>query len=283
MKKIYTIALLLLSCSIYAQKNKSKELGFLLFDKDGNAVKSLDKAAIYDAVIQANDTTYVLREYKKNGPMISQQTFKDKDCSIPNGRFAWYNSDGDIDSTGIAANGHKDGVWYFYTHVPYNDKSGLTNEKDSVVDTKYYNLGKEISKENYYHDTSENSAIKRSFFKVGKPISELEFNNDTTGRRPAEYPNGTKGWTNYLVRNLNSKAGLLIPQYDNIKNGKAVVTTVFLVGKDGSVEDVYLAHSSGYPFDSEAIRVIENSGKWIPAQYDGRLVTYRQKQRIIFQ
>lgn len=282
MKKIFFIASLFLCSSVFAQKNKPKELGFLLFDKDGNAVKSLERADMYDALTQVNDTTFVMKQYKKNGPMEWQQTFKDKDCTIPNGRFVWYDKNGNIDSTGIAINGRKDGIWSYYTHVPYSDKNGLTNEKDSLLQTKFFDLGKEISKEEYYNDTTENSAIKRSFFKVGKPISELTFDNDTTGRKPAEYPDGMKGWRNYLVKNLNSKVGLLIPQYSNLHKSMAVVTTSFLVGKDGSVEDVYISNSSGYPFDNEAARVIQNSGKWIPAYQDGKNVTYRQTQRIIF-
>ncbi|AYD46491.1 TonB family protein [Arachidicoccus soli] len=187
-----------------------------------------------------------------------------------------------MDSSGIALNGKKDGAWEYYTPISYKSRGEILT-KDSVVKTIFYNLGKRISKEEYYGDTSENSAIKRKFFKTGDPITEEEFNKDTTGRRKAAYPKGPRGWQSYLTNNLNGQLSILVPNYKNLRDDRAPVTTSFIVGKDGSIDDVFIYHSAGYPFDNEAMRVIKNSGFWIPAQQHGHAVTYRQTQKIIFQ
>ncbi|MDR0793993.1 MAG: TonB family protein [Chitinophagaceae bacterium] len=280
MNKIFACPfLLLISFTSFAQKNKVKELGFLLFDATGNQVKNLDQAATYSAILKPNDTTFVLRNYKNYGPMISQETFLDENLTIPNGRFIYYDKDGNIDSTGMAIHGRKDGIWDTFTHIK-NIQTGSV--KDSIIHTDYYHLGKRITKEEYFNDTTENSAIKRKFFKTGLPISETQFNADTTGQRAAEYPGKSNAWKNYLEANLNAELGQLIPQYKSLADNRAPVTVVFLVGKDGNTDDIFIANSSGYPFDTEAIRVIENSGKWAPAQQNGHPVVYRQMQSITF-
>jgi len=275
-KILCLLFLLLISFTSFTQKNKSQQLGFILLDANGNNVKSLDKAAVYLVVTKANDTTFVVRTYKNNGALKSQETFLDKDLTIPNGRFAYYDKDGNIDSTGIAIRGHKHGMWMTFAHITrsYNFVD------DSVINVTYYNLGKEISREEYFHDTTENSAIKRTFFKAGLPISETQFNKDTTGQREAKYLGGEKEWENYLRNNMNAQVAQLIPQYSNLNDLSVVVS--FLVGRDSSTDDIFIMNSCGYPFDTEAMRVIENSGKWIPAQQHGHTVTYRQQQRFTF-
>ncbi|MGF7231608.1 energy transducer TonB [Arachidicoccus sp.] len=282
MKISITLLILFSSFNLFAQKHKKKQEDlFYLFDAQGNSVKSLEKATTYMVLIKENDTTYVTRDYQNNGPMIWQQTFKDKDLTIPNGRFVWYDKDGSIDSTGIAINGQKDGVWMFFTPVLYTTHGRIV-VNDSLIKSTYYQYGKQINKKSYYGDSDENSALKRTFFKTGVPISEEEFNLDKTGKKRAAYPTGPKGWRYYLITNLNSKLGTLIPAYKKLTDNKAPVTTSFIVGKDGSVDDVFISKSAGYPFDNEAMRVIKNSGKWIPAQQFGHVVTYRQTQKIIF-
>ncbi|MEP6512310.1 MAG: hypothetical protein ABJA79_00480 [Parafilimonas sp.] len=46
--------------------------------------------------------------------MVKQESFIDSNLSIPNGRFCWYDSKGDIDSTGIVSNGVKAATWIYY-------------------------------------------------------------------------------------------------------------------------------------------------------------------------
>lgn len=275
-KMIFVLLLLLMSFNSYAQKNKSKELGFYLADAQGNPVKNLDKAATYQEVIKQNDTTFIVRDYKNGGPMISQQSFKDENLSIPNGRFIWYDKDGDIDSTGFAENGHKNSSWDYYVHISYTDAKGNMATEDSVVRTEYYKAGQKFTRSEYGSGREKDSAANKN----KTPADPFQPVTDTP--KEAEFPGGVNKWISYLKRNLNTGIGKLIPQYNNLKGELAPVTISFLIDKNGNVNDVFILHSSGYPFDREAARVIEDSGNWIPARQFGKNVTYRQKQRIIF-
>ncbi|PZP49067.1 MAG: hypothetical protein DI598_08665 [Pseudopedobacter saltans] len=73
--------------------------------------------------------------------------------------------------------------------------------------------------------------------------------------------------------------------YDNKAPAGRNYTVVvsFLVGKDGTVSGVKAENDPGYGTAQEAFRVISRSGKWIPAQQDGKPVVYRQRQQITFQ
>ncbi len=281
--KIFTALLLLLLCAsnLFAQKHKKQQKdSFYLFDAKGKSVNNREEAATFLVVINENDTTYITRDYKVNGPMIWQQTFKDANLSIPNGRFAWYDKDGNIDSTGIAINGKKDGLWQYYVPVSEGNSYDIY---DSIVKTNYYLLGKKISEEDFYNNEGKmDTVIQRSFFKTGDPITEEEFNEDITGQRKAEYPKGEKGWRNYLRYHLNSKLISLIPEYKMLENNNAPVLLAFTIGRDGNTDDFFILNSCGYPFDKETIRVVKESGKWIPAQLHGHSVTYRQYQRILY-
>jgi len=276
MRKIIFVLLLLISFNSFAQKDKNKELGFYLMDINGNQVKDLDKAATYQVVIRQDDSTFIIRDYKKGGPMILQESFKDEGLSIPNGHFAWYDANGDIDSAGNATSGHKNGAWQYYTHVNYTDANGDPAIKDSIVKTQYYSFGRQVTMGEFYSEHRKDTTTDENKAAVN-PVQPVSDNP-----REAAFPGGVDKWVNYLKKNLDISVGKLIPQYNNLKNGLAPVLVSFLVEKDGSVGEVFIEHSSGYPFDKEAVRVIEDSGNWIPAQQFGKNVTYRQKQRIIF-
>lgn len=281
--KIYTLLLLMIICrNIYAQEEQTDEVAFNMYDAQGKYTMNHNKAVTYESIIQPNDTTYIARYYKKRGPMIRQGTFSDRDLTIPNGRFVWYDSLGNIDSTGIIIHGQKDGVWWYAKTVNSKDKNGNTIIIKKGIKTVYYNLGTSITKQMYYQDTTENSAIKRNSPKVGGPAFKTDMKQDTINQKPAEYPGGQKEWTNYLGANINFKIGSLIPQYALLKDNKAPVVVAFVIGKDGSVGDVFVINSMGYPFDRAATHAIEQSRKWIPAQQNDHAVTYQQKQKIIF-
>lgn len=84
---------MLLTTSTWAQKTKSSEQIYA-FDKEGKAVNDISKAATYDVLTQYDDTTFIVRTYNNNGPMIKQESYRDKNLTILNGRFVWYNANG---------------------------------------------------------------------------------------------------------------------------------------------------------------------------------------------
>ena len=95
---------------------------------------------------------------------------------------------------------------------------------------------------------------------------------------PAEFPGGQKGWVNYLERTLNRD--LLVNTAAPV--GKYSVVVSFVVDKEGNVTDVRAENDPGFGTKEEAIRVIKNGPKWVPATQNGLNVIYRHRQAIVF-
>ena len=106
-------------------------------------------------------------------------------------------------------------------------------------------------------------------------------NNDPifyTVQKPAEFPGGTGGWSKYLMNNLNRD----LLYKNKAVPGKYTVKLNFVVNSNGDVENVIAENNPGYGSAAEAIRVIENGPKWIPAEQNGKKVNYLVKQLIVF-
>ena len=116
--------------------------------------------------------------------------------------------------------------------------------------------------------------------KIQKNIDPLK-NNDPifyTAQKPAEFPGGSAGWSKYLMNNLNRD----LLYKNKAVPGKYTVKLNFVVNRNGDVTNVIAENNPGYGSASEAIRVIENGPKWIPAEQNGKKVNYLMKQVIVF-
>lgn len=102
----------------------------------------------------------------------------------------------------------------------------------------------------------------------------------------AKFPGGISAWSKYLENNLNTS---LASKYIKLKRGEQVAsetaTVEFLVDKEGNISQVSVLNPDEiHPkLAKEAIRVIKNCPKWIPATQNGKNVIYRQKQNITFE
>ncbi|MBI3139433.1 MAG: energy transducer TonB [Sphingobacteriales bacterium] len=94
----------------------------------------------------------------------------------------------------------------------------------------------------------------------------------------AAYPGGMDAWRKYLERNLNAE----VPIFSKAPAGVYTVIIQFIVNLDGTVSDAKALTNHGYGMEAEAIRVIENGGKWLPAIQNGRQVVAYRKQPITF-
>lgn len=93
----------------------------------------------------------------------------------------------------------------------------------------------------------------------------------------ADYPGGYKGWQDYLFKTFHYPDEAI----NNEIQGKVVVK--FVVDKEGTVDDVkIISGPKKGGLREEAIRVIKNSGKWIPAKVNGHDVRAFKTQPIIF-
>lgn len=116
--------------------------------------------------------------------------------------------------------------------------------------------------------------------KIQKVVN-VKISNDPvfyTAQKPAQFPGGSKGWVDYLSKNLNRD----LPVANHAVPGKYTVVLNFIVTSNGEVKNVEALNDPGYGTASEAIRVIEKGPKWIPAEQNGNKVHYLVKQTIAF-
>ncbi|HWB26763.1 MAG TPA: energy transducer TonB [Chitinophagaceae bacterium] len=114
---------------------------------------------------------------------------------------------------------------------------------------------------------------------VVAPKVEEDYDHEfKTVQLQAQFPGGMDEWVKYLRRNLRAE----VATDNGAPAGKYPVVVSFLVDKQGNVSEVKAENDPGYGMAAEAVRVIQRSGKWIPAVQNGRNVIFRQKQSIIF-
>ena len=95
---------------------------------------------------------------------------------------------------------------------------------------------------------------------------------------PAEFPGGVPAWVRYLERNLNRD----LPVEKKAPSGKYTVTVSFIVDKNGGISEIKAENDPGYGTAEEAVRVIKKGPSWKPATQNGRNVTSRISQTIVF-
>jgi TonB family protein len=91
----------------------------------------------------------------------------------------------------------------------------------------------------------------------------------------ADYPGGPAGWIKYLKEHLN------YPEAAQKKNIQGTVLTEFIVNTDGTVTDVK-AISGPELLKAQSVKVIKESGVWIPAQQNGKKVRAYKRQPITY-
>lgn len=97
-------------------------------------------------------------------------------------------------------------------------------------------------------------------------------------QKQAEFPGGQKGWVSYLENNLDRD----LPVRKGAPVGKYSVVVSFIVDKEGNITNVKAENNPGYGTMEEAIRVLKNGPKWVPATQNGVNVIYRQRQAFVF-
>jgi len=78
---------------------------------------------------------------------------------------------------------------------------------------------------------------------------------------PAKFPGGEKAFGKFLAKNLKW------PDPGIDAQGKVIIT--FTIEKDGRLTGIKVTKGMGEPFDTEGLRVIKKSPRWIPATRNG--------------
>ncbi len=150
----------------------------------------------------------------------------------------------------------------FGTRIKNSTSSGssVQNEKKSLEENSVIQLiaADTVPENKVYHTVPEN----KIFTKV-----DVE----------ADYPGGYQGWEDFLIKTCH------YPQEAINKEIKGTVVVQFIVGIDGNVSDVKaISGPKKGGLREEAVRVIKNSGKWIPAKQNNKTVRAYKKQPIHF-
>ncbi len=127
--------------------------------------------------------------------------------------------------------------------------------------------------ENYVVRVTEESAKTPMEILLRK---ETESKVLTLVEKQAQFPGGMERFYQYLSREI---------QYPSNAKKMGVEGTVFLqyvVNKDGSITDIKVVKGIGSGCDEEAVRVLKNSPKWIPAEHKGEIVRVRMTVPIKF-
>jgi protein TonB len=99
----------------------------------------------------------------------------------------------------------------------------------------------------------------------------------------ADYKGGLNGWIGYLTKNLNGdSAGRDVVIPSGKKELRLTAMVQFIVGKDGMITEARVLNKVPPSVEKEALRVILNSGQWIPAQQNARAVKAYRNQPITF-
>jgi protein TonB len=252
MKRFLVPYALIFCIRAIAQPYQNEKLTYL--NEDGNSTRE-KKAIMVRQVVQLNDTLWETNLYRKNGPRVSSLRSKDADGTVLNGSYQAYRADGWEDTLGYFHNGKRAGHWLVFakTRVAFElqyEEGRLLWNKDSM----------QVNRE---RDSAKAANAADTFKKV-----EVE----------SDYPGGVRAWLGYLNHNLRYPDDAV----NNSLMGNVVIE--FIVDKDGSVQptSLWVRQSVAISLDKEALRVIYQSGSWVPAVQSGRNVKSYKLQPIVF-
>ncbi|MHA4843996.1 energy transducer TonB [Flavitalea antarctica] len=93
----------------------------------------------------------------------------------------------------------------------------------------------------------------------------------------SSYPGGVEAWKRFLIKNLSNN----YPQDAAEAGIQGKVVVMFIVDRDGNLSNVQ-AVEGPKELHEPAIKTIKKSGKWQPAQQNGKIVNSYKRQPIIF-
>jgi len=129
--------------------------------------------------------------------------------------------------------------------------------------------------------TTKQAQPNTSTEKSDKSTKFRGFITERTESQPGStplFPGGDSAWKKYLAANANGT----VATTNGAPEGQYKTRVQFIVHPDGHISDITALTQFGYGMEEEAIRVIKNSPKWIPATRDGNRVSSYKEQAITF-
>ncbi len=199
----------------------------------------------------------------------------------------------------INENGSYKSISYWKNSGKKYSESSFTDstfKRHTGIEKKYYESGKLLDSIMYseksgyqtFNEFSESGKLKtHAFYDEESHEMKGEIYDSAGNKLPgfftfqkaAAFPGGADAWVSYLQKNLRSE----VAAKHKAPQGNYTVVVSFLVDKNGKVIEVNAENDPGYGTAEEAVRVIEKSPYWIPAQQNNKPVIYRQRQSFTFQ
>lgn len=237
---------------IYAQQSEDGKVHLYVFDAEWKSCK-IEQAKYLGCFQKLSDTAYQWKNYRFDGPLMSIETYKDKDSEILHGSLVFFGPDGKVDSSGNTYEGKKNGWWYYMT------------DSSTLLYREKYEMGKLIMRMDTTAIRLENEENKRKW-DARLVKDEVE----------ASFDGGDKAWGKFLQKNI------VFPDRARNLNKNGTVVVQFIVDTKGNVVNAEIVQSVEYSLDEEALKIIRKSPKWNPAYLDGKNVKAYRKQPLTF-
>jgi protein TonB len=115
---------------------------------------------------------------------------------------------------------------------------------------------------------------------VPAPPGDDEYKVFTKVEVAPQFPGGDAAWQKFLSKKSAGKLIMTIPE-NNVSLKKSTLLQ-FIVTKEGTISEIDVINTSDSLLKKEAIRVMKQSPKWIPATQNGRIVNAYRKVLIDF-
>lgn len=274
----------------------------------------------YYAIIEKQDTLWHRQVYFwPEKTMYLDGWYKDKACTVEEGPFVSYHDTRYPKSKGQYLNGRMHGTWLTYSNegilldsATYVNghltgirlgwfKNGMASDSSTFdgngngVEVRWYDDGHPMQagywekdtlkkgKWQYFHTNGKLKATEEyidgkklschCFDEDGKPLDDA-----ICQEKEAEFNGGTEGWIQFLQTHLNPS----VPVNMGAPYGQFTVLIQFVVDKDGTLSSIQPLTKFGFGMEEEAVRMLKQSPKWIPAQQFGKKVKAYRRQPITF-
>lgn len=226
--------------------------------------------------------------FNKNGSIKEQGNYSNNQKT---GEWVYFDTQGNKQSIVNYVNNIKHGLYFDYKNNQITSgtyKNSLKDQLWSVASTAgrsieavSYKDGKKHGKATYYHNNGKVKEVQtyqagvlvntRRFDLNGKELIEEEVPDEdfpvfSIVEQEPEFPGGSSKMMRYIGHKVQ------YPQIaiENKIEGRVYIR--FIVEKDGSISNVEAIKSPHESLEKEAIRVVSNMPKWIPAKQRGKNV-----------
>ena len=167
--------------------------------------------------------------------------------------------DGAVRATGNLEDGYKHGIWVSY----YED--GTVRSKGP------FNLGIREGGWIWYHENGMVRGIERwknGIYRRGEYWNEEGGQSDISEvLSHPEYPGGIEAFTKLIVENI------VYPEREKLEGIEGRVVLRFQISRDGRLVNPVITKPAHPELNREALRVVQLSGEWIPAEFHGMRTT----------